>query len=268
MSSESQWVTYRIGSETFGFEIQFVKEMLRMPEVYTVPHAATDNMGVMLLRSKIIPVFDLPKRFGLKSRKDDSGDLVLLLQARLQDHFNWIKELEASVNDRREFTLTTDPHACKFGLWYDAYQPQDNIMQRLLKSFDAPHQQIHAVGAQVKEHHERGEYEEAQKLVQTTRDATLQSLTQVFNDAIAEIQDYGRQGLIIVGTSACTIGVAVDEIHSVIKCQDEEIQPPDDMPGIEQFSGLIGVLPQKGMEKCIMLLDPAQIYPQLIPQMS
>jgi purine-binding chemotaxis protein CheW len=261
---ESQWVTFKLGRETFGFEIQFVKEMLRLPQVHSIPKSSTDNLGVILLRSEVIPVFDLRLRFNMESAQQIAAELVQMLRARLQDHENWLTELENSVKERREFTLTTDPHACKFGQWYDQFTTTDAGLMRILQHFDEPHRQIHDVCRQVKDLEQKQDFDAALSMINTTRGTILVKLTHLFNEAIEQVESSALQSLIVIGSNACTLGVAVDEIHSVITCNDNDIQAPDSIPGIEQFGGLIGLLPQKGSDQFIMLLDPVELFPQLI----
>jgi purine-binding chemotaxis protein CheW len=266
MSAESQWVTFKVRGETFGFESQFVKEMLRMPTVHAMPKAPPDNLGVILLRSQVIPVFDLRTKFGMESRREKADELIELLKARQQDHENWLKELEASVRENRPFGLTTDPHKCKFGVWYDSFATEDLALDRIMKRFDKPHQDIHATGISVVEAIQQGDQRRAMQIIETTRHSVLSQLIATFAEAREQVETSTQPTLVIVGSSACTLGVAVDEINAVIRCADEEIQAPDSMPGIEQFPGLIGLVAIKGSEKFTMLLDPAQLYPQLARQ--
>lgn len=268
MGIESQWVTFRLGEEMFGMEIQSVKEMLRLPKVHVMPAAAADNLGVILLRAQVIPVFDLRRKFGKPARAEFVSDLIALLQAREQDHINWLSALDRAITERGEFALALDPHKCKFGLWYDSYEPEDPLFARILKRFDKPHQRIHEVGVQVMDLMSRGLHDQARTRVETARSSVLNQLIMLFAEAVNYLQDSARSSLIVVGSSACTLGIAVDEIDAVVHCNDDDIQAPDSIPGIEQFGGLIGLLQQKNSDRFIMLLDPAQLYPQLILRSS
>jgi len=261
---ESQWVTFKLSDETFGFEIQYVQEMLRMPEVHAVPQAASDNLGVILLRNEVIPVFDMRCRFGMGSRQEQAAALISRLHAHQKDHEDWVAELEQCVQENREFALGTDPHECAFGKWCDTCSDEDADLSRQLQRLQEPHQKLHTEGETVKQYVRYGNRDQALTLAAEIRDKTLMMLDRLFAETIEHFEMNTRLSLIVVGTSACTIGIAVDEIHSVITCRDEEIQPPDSIPGIESFPGLIGLLPQKQSHKFAMLLDPAQIYPQLI----
>lgn len=66
MEKELQIVGFRIGRETFGLPISMVREIVRVPEITSVPNAPEYIEGVINLRGRIIPVVDLRKRFGEK----------------------------------------------------------------------------------------------------------------------------------------------------------------------------------------------------------
>lgn len=64
MAKELQIVGFRIGRETFGVPISFVQEIVRVPEITSVPDSPDFVEGVINLRGKIVSVIDLRKRFG------------------------------------------------------------------------------------------------------------------------------------------------------------------------------------------------------------
>lgn len=64
MGKELQIVGFRIGRETFGVPISFVQEIVRVPEITSVPDSPDFVEGVINLRGKIVSVIDLRKRFG------------------------------------------------------------------------------------------------------------------------------------------------------------------------------------------------------------
>jgi purine-binding chemotaxis protein CheW len=263
MPQESQWVTFRAGKETYGFEITRVREMQRLPPVHALPEAPHDALGVILLRDRVIPVVDLCATFGLESRAQHTEQLVELLTARLADHEHWVSELEHAVDENREFTLTLDPHACKFGRWYDSFQTDDPWLAGQLRHFDEPHKRIHALGAEIVGYQQAGDCTHCRERIQTGRDTTFRELTALFGETMLMVKDHGQQSVIIVGAGAQTLGIAVDEIQSVVRCRSDEIQPPDVLPNAEDHPEVIGLLPQKGREGLAILIDPCALYPQL-----
>jgi chemotaxis signal transduction protein len=263
MTGESQWVTFAAGKETYGFEIEYVHEMLRLPSVHQVPQSPVDMLGVMMLRNRVLPVYDLCKRFGLLSLSDRTQQLVTLLGERLKDHHNWMAELTRSVDEDREFTLTLDPHACKFGVWYDQFQTDDPWLASQLRHFDLPHKRIHALGAEVVSLRKHSETENCRGLVRAGRETTLRELAKLFGDTIELVQDRGRPSVIVVGHGQVTLAVAVDTIQAVVRCRAEEIQPADILPENVDGSAVVGLLPQPGDSRLVILLDPRVLYSQL-----
>jgi purine-binding chemotaxis protein CheW len=80
MEKELQVVGFRIGEETFGVRIGSVREIVRVPEITTVPNAQETIEGVINLRGKIIPVVDLRKRFGQVETTIDKKNRILVVE--------------------------------------------------------------------------------------------------------------------------------------------------------------------------------------------
>ena len=80
MEKELQVVGFRIGEETFGVRIGTVREIVRVPEITTVPNAQETIEGVINLRGKIIPVVDLRKRFGQVQIVADKKNRILVVE--------------------------------------------------------------------------------------------------------------------------------------------------------------------------------------------
>src|SRR3981189_918578 len=80
MEKELQIVGFRIGSETYGGRIASVREIVRVPEITTVPSAPDLIEGVINLRGKIIPVMDLRKRFGQTEIHPDKRNRILVVE--------------------------------------------------------------------------------------------------------------------------------------------------------------------------------------------
>jgi purine-binding chemotaxis protein CheW len=80
MEKDLQVVGFRIGNETFGVRIGSVREIVRVPEITTVPSAPETVEGVINLRGKIIPVMDLRKRFGQSDIQSDKKNRILVVE--------------------------------------------------------------------------------------------------------------------------------------------------------------------------------------------
>lgn len=80
MEKDLQVVGFRIGNETYGVRIATVREIVRVPEITTVPSAPDTIEGVINLRGKIIPVMDLRKRFGVEQIVHDKRNRILVVE--------------------------------------------------------------------------------------------------------------------------------------------------------------------------------------------
>ena len=80
MEKDLQVVGFRIGNETFGVRIASVREIVRVPEITSVPSAPETVEGVINLRGKIIPVMDLRKRFGHVDIQPDKKNRILVVE--------------------------------------------------------------------------------------------------------------------------------------------------------------------------------------------
>src|ERR1700694_5901561 len=80
MEKDLQVVGFRIGNETYGVRIAAVREIVRVPEITSVPSAPDLIEGVINLRGKIIPVMDLRKRFGQTEVQSDKKNRILVVE--------------------------------------------------------------------------------------------------------------------------------------------------------------------------------------------
>ncbi len=80
MEKDLHIVGFRIGNEMYGIRIGAVREIVRVPEITSVPSAPDLIEGVINLRGKIIPVMDLRKRFGQTEIISDKKNRILVVE--------------------------------------------------------------------------------------------------------------------------------------------------------------------------------------------
>ena len=72
-----QLVTLQLGEEQYGIDIMDVKEIVRVQEIRSIPNAPSYVEGIFNLRSEIIPIINLHKRFHLKKLAMSEDDELL-----------------------------------------------------------------------------------------------------------------------------------------------------------------------------------------------
>lgn len=72
---QMQLVTFQLGEELYGMDIMDVKEIVKTQPIRPLPNAPYYVEGIFNIRSEIIPIINLHKRFRLtKLVQDDSAD--------------------------------------------------------------------------------------------------------------------------------------------------------------------------------------------------
>ena len=220
------WVIFNLKEQQFAVSAGQVKEMVKIPPVVSVPGAPDNFRGVMNLRGKVIPVIDMRLKMGMPSSLTETQDLIDLLHQREQDHKNWITELEASVREKREFTLATDHHKCAFGKWYDTFTTENRVLANCLKKFDTPHKKIHSIAIDVKAMEEKNDFEGAFQVIQNTRSNELARMIQLFEEARTLLKEHNKEIALVLENKDQLIALAVDAIETIEKIPSSEIEKP------------------------------------------
>ncbi|MDR2029309.1 MAG: chemotaxis protein CheW [Treponema sp.] len=77
MADQNQLVTFQLGEELYGINIMDVKEIVRVQAIRAIPNAPSYVEGIFNLRSEIIPIINLHKRFHLKKVLNSEDDELL-----------------------------------------------------------------------------------------------------------------------------------------------------------------------------------------------
>lgn len=76
-----QMISFNIGEDDYGVNIQTVKEVIRKREITRLPKAPAFVKGVINLRGVVIPIIDLRDRFGMEQR--ESTDMTRVIVAEV-----------------------------------------------------------------------------------------------------------------------------------------------------------------------------------------
>jgi purine-binding chemotaxis protein CheW len=77
-STSQQLVVFSLGAEEYALPIAAVHEIIRFSEPRSVASDVVWIRGVIALRGKIIPIFDLAARLGLPGAAGEPGKIVIL----------------------------------------------------------------------------------------------------------------------------------------------------------------------------------------------
>jgi len=77
----TQWVTFKLGEETFGINVMQVQEVLSMTGIVAVPGAPTHVLGIINLRGNVVTVVDVRLLFGLPPKEPDDSASIVIIEA-------------------------------------------------------------------------------------------------------------------------------------------------------------------------------------------
>lgn len=258
-SGEPPMVLIRVGSSVCALSSSDVREMVSTPPVRSVPNAPPGIRGLINMRGQVMPLRGLRECFGLPSLQDETEGFVKLLRDREQDHRKWLGELEACVLERRSFTLTTNPHACAFGKWYDTFRTENLMFTMALRRFDAPHKRIHAAGAEIVAAMALGRHDECARILEDAKSTTFALLQTAFADAIQTVTDEQREITVVLSRDGCNVGLAVDAVESVERLTAVDTS---EMEAATQYPELVQGVGRRSKDgKLVLVLDAGVFLP-------
>lgn len=228
---DNSWVLFKLAEQTYGLPTAQTLEMVVLRQVNGVPHSHPAMRGVINLRGTILPVIDLRHLLGMESRQKEIIELGTLLEARKQDHINWLEELNHCVRNKREFGLALDPTQCRFGRWYYQFETDNPELKVLLPRFERPHNRIHLLGSEVVEHMRNGQQREAIALVEGEGSGILSRLLELFDDTIKTVRTSANEIVIVVQVDGRKVGIIVDDVDEVSEIQPEAVRDPHQAHG-------------------------------------
>lgn len=263
-SVTSPWVIFMLDKSRMAIPVEYVQSMVVVPEPSKVPNAPHYLRGVVNLRGTIVPLIDLRLRLGMVSFLQEVEDFCSLMDQREQDHRRWLQELEASVREKRVFSLATDPHQCAFGKWYDSYKPASYTLQSLLKQFETPHRVIHGIAEKVFALEEKGDTAGAHRLIEECRSKELAEMITLFAQAKQYYRTQNREVLIVLEYQRRLVAIAVDSIDGVEHFEEGSIaEAPSSLGGAKETQFVIQTARRKQNNSTVLILDTEKIIGDL-----
>lgn len=82
VDTEMQIVSFKMGSEEYGVNIEQVREINRIAEIVKVPKAPHFVEGIINLRGSVTAIIDLRKRFDIKPTADKEQERIIVVEVQ------------------------------------------------------------------------------------------------------------------------------------------------------------------------------------------
>lgn len=97
-----QYLTFKLGSMSYGLPIGVVREINRMGEIAAVPDAPHYVSGVMNLRGKVIPVVNLRKRLSMADAEVTKETCIIVVETEIGQIGVIVDSVQAVMDLNRE----------------------------------------------------------------------------------------------------------------------------------------------------------------------
>jgi methyl-accepting chemotaxis protein len=123
-----------------------------------------------------------------KVKLDDVESLEAVLLQKHLDHINWVKDLGVAVSRGLQFKGQLDPRLCGFGKWQSTFTSDDPAFNQIINTFTAPHEKLHAYGAQLNALMAQGKSAEALKIFDQEVKPALDTIESHFAEALTDVR--------------------------------------------------------------------------------
>ncbi len=79
-SAPERLSTFQLGRHNFGVDIQYLREVVPLPEYTPLPNVEDIYLGVFNLRGEIFPIADISPLLGMNPKPIYPDDMVMLLE--------------------------------------------------------------------------------------------------------------------------------------------------------------------------------------------
>lgn len=116
-TQKGKFLTFTLGEEAYGIEIQFVTEIIGVQPITEVPELPAYIKGIINLRGKIIPVMDVRLRFKKSPREYNDRTCIVVIDIN-EMSIGMIVDAVAEVLSIPEQEIVPPPDINKVGKKY------------------------------------------------------------------------------------------------------------------------------------------------------
>jgi len=249
---EEQLVTFTIAKEEYAFEINAVREILRVSEIVKVPEVPDYIRGILTIRNTLLPVVDFRTLIGMESMEQQHSAAISGIR---DDHNSWAATLKASLSNGGKLSGAIDSGECRWGQWLESFTTTSRNVEQAIRSLKKHHDTLHdSMAAAMKLKKE--DREKALNFCEREVSAVLNEFTGALNRVEGAIHENisEDQKILVIDSDGVTAGILVDAVNEVLNIERELI---DDTPLLASTNkkDLKGVAKLEEGRRLIMIMD-------------
>jgi chemotaxis signal transduction protein len=248
-------VTFRIAKEEFAFQMEHVREILRVQTPNQVPDVPDYVLGVLTVRGQILPVIDLRRLLQQRSLADEFADSGRPLR---EEYERWIDQTEKvfAAGSQSKVDGSVTEHLRK---WLAETNSSSEVLTEALAKARGLNEKVAKQLQARAKNEERGDRDAARTYDEEVLAGGRETVAALlrFEQQIAQnIQE--DQRIIVVDAEGFVLGLVVDHVHEVLNVPVTLMEPP---PRITSSGGmeLSGIAKLEDGSRLIMMLDAANL---------
>jgi len=249
--SVTQLVTFKLGLEEFAFQMERVREILRVERPSEVPGTPKHVLGVLTVRGNILPVVDLRVLLGLNSLEAE----VVAEAAGLCTRFKaWLTA--AAVTGRAGVGKLDASGAETVRKWMADCTTSSATLMEILSEMRTANDRLLRGVAQTQSLL-AGESLKAQACFQQEVEISAQLVIKLLEEFQVSVKENIRedQRLIVVQTQGSLLALLVDKVREVLNMPKRQIDPAPQNLSENRNVELSGVAKLENGKRLILLLD-------------
>lgn len=248
---EEQLVTFNIEKEEYAFNIQLVKEILKVSEISKLPDSPDYVKGIITLRNKLIPVIDF--RTFIRTESMERSYLAEFDQAA-KEHLLWEQETREYYESRTDSFggITHDNSPFK-----KAFTFLDTLNIEEIKRVIAPlvtiHNSLHAAAVKGIDAPGRDVNGKIRKMLSDFKEA----VTAARNGIVSCIKE--EQKILVLENNGTVAGILVDSVNEVLRVEKKYIDstPMLSSDGERELEGIAKL--EEG-KRLIMIISGESVF--------
>ena len=249
--SVTQLVTFKLGLEEFAFQMERVREILRVERPSEVPGTPKHVLGVLTVRGNILPVIDLRVMLGLSSLESE----VVAEAAALGASFKaWLTTATETVRSGAGKLEAAGAEAVR--KWMVECNTSSQALMDILSKMRTANDRLLRGVAQT-----QGLFStdtaKAKDYFHQEAVASAQLVLQLLEEFQSSVKENIRedQRLIVVQTHGSLMALLVDKVREVLNMPKRQIDPPPQNLSETKNVELSGIAKLENGKRLILLLD-------------
>ncbi len=255
------WLTFYLNGTIYAIDCIYVRSISLLPQKLTEVSDVPEYIrGIIRFYNDIITIVGLRELFGMKTIKEEIEEFEEIMDERKNDHISWVNTLNNCIKTGDKFTLTDDPHKCKFGEWYDNYKSEIPTVNFHLKKLAAPHKRLHNLAKGINCLISSPSSEAKAKLEEISKNVSniyMPKLINLIDETKNVYSEAMKEMMVVIENTQTSSAFVMDEIIGVEKLKI--IQYPGKMEEIDSPEYIYSIAQSENSDSIIMILDVPKI---------